>query len=152
MRRLLQALGVKDLSEVVLQQVMQSLDENSDGKVYAPYPATLPLVAPNHALLRSEFSEFFHWIAMQDRTQVSNDRAQNAEVTEYMFSLVDKEGTGRVTVDALRRALACMGTFVRYEDLLRMVVNYDSTGTGSLNLTDFARLLREFNKFNKWLM
>ena len=130
MRSLLKQLGVRHMTEELLLDMMKSLDLNGDGHI--------------------GFDVFFEWIARQDR-KVSDDSASSS-VTAFMFGLIDTDGVGFVTVDSLRHALSCLGAFVRYDDLTRMMLVFDTSDTGQLSLPDFKRLLKEQNKFNKWLM
>jgi Ca2+-binding EF-hand superfamily protein len=59
------------------------------------------------------------------------------------FRLFDRRHTGRITVNELRTIVAELNESFSEQDLLEMIAEADSTGSGGVSLADFLAIMRE---------
>ncbi|TNJ28379.1 Centrin [Giardia muris] len=65
---------------------------------------------------------------------------QRHEIREA-FDLFDSDGSGKIDVKELKVAMRALGFEPKREELKRMIAEVDTSGTGTIDLNDFFRIM-----------
>ena len=89
------------------------------------------------------FEEFFEWVAEID----FESGHKKEELDEKIFELIDKDGSGTITVDELRSAILSMGEVMTYDDVVQLVHEADRDGDGAINMEEFVGMMKRHTKY-----
>ena len=81
--------------------------------------------------------------AMAERLSARDPREEIAKA----FSLFDEEGTGKITVQALRRVAKELGETITDGELEEMISEADQDGDGAVTLDDFVKIMMSTNLY-----
>ncbi|VDM47814.1 unnamed protein product [Toxocara canis] len=70
--------------------------------------------------------------------QIESDRL--AQIRDA-FSVFDRDGDGRITVDELGAVMASLGEHPSESELKRMISEFDEDGNGTIEMDEFLRLM-----------
>lgn len=70
------------------------------------------------------------------------------ETVQRAFEVLDSDGTGAISLRALRAAARAAGEPLADEDLADMIDMFDANGDGVIDRDEFARIMREPDPFD----
>uniref|UniRef100_A0A7S0ZIW8 Calmodulin n=1 Tax=Timspurckia oligopyrenoides TaxID=708627 RepID=A0A7S0ZIW8_9RHOD len=75
-------------------------------------------------------------------------KEEDVKHLKQMFSDIDADNSGTVTVEELKAAMVKAGTDVSDEDLQNLVKSYDVDGNGEIDISEFISAMTDMSKLN----
>ena len=133
----LKALGLSKTSEDEVKEMISRADKDNDGAI--------------------NFDEFVEMITAKmvsrtkalpsDNPQLTHLSYQESKDTiaemKKAFKLFDWDNTGSITLENLRKVAQELGERLSDEELQEMIEEADSNGSGSVNQTEFLRIMKK---------
>lgn len=113
-------LGMSDESEAVARQMVKEVDVSNKGYIV--------------------FDDFFNWMAFHD----GGAKESTEEINKFIFKIIDRDGSGEISVEELRHTLASLGEVMSEADVLHIVKEADHDGSGTISLHEFSLLLENY--------
>ena len=74
------------------------------------------------------------------------------ELTKAIFDNIDHDGNGMISSEELRSALASLGGVLSHDDVQGIVREADGDGNGTIDLHEFANLMKSAFQSNSFAL